>query len=106
MTTRGTKIKAGKKPCPVCSETVYVHTNAAGTVSLKCHECDVSLFAKAGTVAARKLTEGLAAAPAPASTKPLATKPKAPVAKQADAQPSGHGALGNEPKAGFSLGAL
>jgi hypothetical protein len=99
--TRGAKTKAGKKPCPVCGETVYVQTNAAGTVSLKCHECDVSLFAKAGTVAARKLTDGLAAAPAA----PLGKVPKAPVAKPRDAQPSGSAPLGNEPK-GFSLGSL
>jgi len=100
MTAR-TKTKTGKKPCPVCGETVYVHTNGAGTVSLKCHECDVSLFAKAGTGAARKLTEGLAAAPAA----PLGQKPKASVAKPKDAPASGHAPLDTAPK-GFSLGSL
>jgi len=99
------KSKLGKRACPICGESVHVRQNAAGTVSVACHECDFHGYAKKGTIAARKLTEGFAAAPAPAP-KALGNVPKAKVPKAADAPPSGHAPLGDLPKAGFSLGNL
>jgi hypothetical protein len=100
------KAKLGKRACPICGEQLHVRVNEAGTVSIACTECDLHAYAKKGTLAARKLTEGFAAAPA-SSPVALGNVPKAKVPKPKDAQPSGHAPLGNEPKAGgFSLGSL
>jgi hypothetical protein len=98
------KAKLGKRACPICNEPLHVRANDAGTVSIACTECDFHGYAKKGTLAARKLTEGFAAAPAPAPSA-LGKVPKATGAKPKDAPPSGHAPLGNAPK-GFSLGSL
>jgi hypothetical protein len=83
------KAKLGKRACPVCGEPLHVRCNDAGTVSIACTECDFHGYAKKGTVAARKLTEGFAT--------PAASTPAAPVATK-KAEPS--------KPAGFSLGQL
>lgn len=72
------KTKLGKRPCPLCGEPVHVRTNAAGTVSIACPECDFSGFAKKGTQAARTLTAGLGGDPAPEPKPADPPKPRAP----------------------------
>ena len=87
------KTKLGRVPCPCCSTPVVLRSNAAGTLSFTCDECDLSAFAKKGAAAQRLLTAKL---PAPAKTddkpapktdddnetptrKPAASKPRAAV---------------------------
>jgi len=65
-----------------------VRVNAAGTASMACEECDVSLFAKKGTDAHRRLTEGMGTKPAP---EPAPTPP-APT--------------GKAPRSAFAMGGL
>lgn len=68
------KTKLGRVPCPCCSTPVVLRSNAAGTLSFTCDECDLSAFAKKGAAAQKLLTAKLPAAPKPAD-KPPARKP-------------------------------
>ena len=70
------KTKLGKRPCPVCGESVHVRANAAGTISITCSECDFSGFAKKGTDAARRLTPASSAPAAPGAPTPPPTPPR------------------------------
>lgn len=64
------KTKLGKRPCPVCGEAVHVRSNAQGTVSVSCVECDFSGFAKKGTKAHELLTAGFGKEPSPPAPAP------------------------------------
>ena len=71
------KTKLGRRPCLSCGHPTWVKSNAAGTLTMACDECDLSLFAKRGTAAHAKLSEGLKSAPEPAPADP-APKPAKP----------------------------
>lgn len=43
------KARLGKLPCPECGEIVPLRQNETGTLSIACHECDFSGFAKNGS---------------------------------------------------------
>jgi uncharacterized Zn finger protein (UPF0148 family) len=84
------KAKLGRVPCPVCQFPALLRENGAGTVSLTCDECDVSLFAKKGAAAQAKLRASL---PPAASKKPATTTPATDEAKPTPAA-SPFGVLG------------
>lgn len=84
------KTKLGQMPCPCCGHLLMVRENAAGTKTASCDGCDISMFAKAGTEAARRWAAAIVPlagtvpkepAQTPASTPPAAVTaaPPAPV---------------------------
>jgi hypothetical protein len=45
------KAKVGTMPCPCCGHPLMVKANDAGTMTLACDGCDLSAYAKKGTLA-------------------------------------------------------
>jgi uncharacterized Zn finger protein (UPF0148 family) len=82
------KTKVGKVPCPVCGLSVWLRSNATGTVSIDCPECDAHLFAKRGTDAHAALSSAAGAKAAePARPAEEDRTPKAPTAPAAAPAP-------------------
>lgn len=102
MSSAGVKEKLGRRPCPLCSHPLLIRRTEQGTITATCEECDLSIFAKKGTQAARQLTEGLPGAAAPRSAAP---PPPAAAGKAAGKAPAAPAPAPRVTSA-FSLGAL
>jgi hypothetical protein len=68
------KTKLGRIPCDCCGHLLVLKENEAKTLTIQCDECDVSAFAKPGTLAARKWRAALPVAAVPVV--PVAQAPK------------------------------
>lgn len=96
--------RVGSVRCNLCGcQDAPVDKTATGTLSVKCHKCEFSGFAKPGTRAHRLISQAMTpddddGTPAPAAPKPP-KPPKLPPELPGNAIPA-------PPKAGFSLGAI
>lgn len=70
--------KAGRGPCPHCSETVTFRTSAGGMLKFKCDACDSAGFAEEGGTTYKKWSASIT------KPEPAPAPPSAPEAKHND----------------------